>query len=133
MNRTCEVRPMLFTTLIMAWVMPTALTALVIVAVLAHRPATGAASSGEPAVSFTAVQMIVTARCLPCHSPEPIQPGFSAPPKGVVLDTPEHIRAEAARIRSQAVDTKNMPLGNLTGMTDEERALLRTWLSQPKE
>ena len=30
----------------------------------------------------------------------------------------------------RAVVTKTMPLGNLTGMTDEERATLGAWIAQ---
>jgi uncharacterized membrane protein len=30
----------------------------------------------------------------------------------------------------RAVVTKTMPLGNLTGMTDEERRLLGAWIAQ---
>jgi uncharacterized membrane protein len=71
--------------------------------------------------------MIVTERCLPCHAEQPILGGFPAPPKGLLLDTPERIRAARAQIRAQAVDSQIMPLGNLTQMTAEEREELGRW------
>ena len=51
-------------------------------------------------------------------------------PLGVLLDTPEHVRANAARIDAQAVATHAMPLGNVTHMTDAERATLGAWIAR---
>jgi uncharacterized membrane protein len=45
----------------------------------------------------------------------------------VVLDNPHGISQNAARIYQQAVQLKAMPLGNLTNMTDSERAQLARW------
>jgi uncharacterized membrane protein len=36
---------------------------------------------------------------------------------------------EAQKIYGQVVATKAMPIGNLTGMTDEERAKIAAWLA----
>ena len=49
-------------------------------------------------------------------------------PKGVVFDTPADIAREAGRIHAQTVASRAMPLGNLSGMTDEERARLGRWV-----
>jgi uncharacterized membrane protein len=38
------------------------------------------------------------------------------------LDTPERITANTPKIYEQVVATKALPIGNLTGMTDEERS-----------
>jgi uncharacterized membrane protein len=35
----------------------------------------------------------------------------------------------APRIRERAVTARTMPLGNVTGMTDDERALLERWIA----
>jgi mono/diheme cytochrome c family protein len=51
------------------------------------------------------------------------------PPLGIVLEDPQRIRALADRIMVRAVITKTMPLGNLTGMTDEERKDLGSWIA----
>ena len=45
-------------------------------------------------------------------------------------DTPEQIAAMADKIMTRAVRTKTMPQGNKTGMTDEERTILKRWILQ---
>ena len=69
------------------------------------------------------VDGIVQARCTPCHSAAPAMAGFTAAPKGLVLDAHAQVVANAARMREQ-VATRAMPLGNLTHMTDDERQAL---------
>jgi len=66
-------------------------------------------------------------RCMPCHSATPTHPAFPAAPAGVVLDTDAQIVAEALRIHQQTVVTKAMPIGNLTGISEEERNLIGSW------
>lgn len=83
-------------------------------------------------VTLEEAHAIVEARCTACHANVPTQPGFAAPPAGVVLETPDETLAQAATIHQQVVVTKAMPIGNLTGITDEERATLDRWfLSGP--
>jgi uncharacterized membrane protein len=82
------------------------------------------------AVPFAQVASIVEQRCTVCHSLTPTDPSFSSPPGGIALDTPEQIRARANAIEEQAVRTRAMPLGNVTGMTDAERELLGRWIRQ---
>jgi uncharacterized membrane protein len=84
----------------------------------------------EPAaaVKFEVVKGIVDRHCLSCHAAKPTLQGLNEAPKGIVLDTPERIRALAAPIHQQSVLSKAMPPGNLTQMTDEERALLGRWI-----
>ena len=84
-------------------------------------------ASGQP-VSIAQVQAIVAERCAECHSASPTNPSYSSAPAGVVLDTPEQIVAAAAAIEEQAVLSRAMPLGNVTGMTDEERGQLAAWI-----
>ena len=96
--------------------------------------ALGAAALVAPArpkeqgrVSFSDVKRVIDTRCVACHAEKPSFQGFAEAPKGVKLDSPERIRAAALQIHQQAALAKAMPLGNLTGMTDEERALLDRW------
>lgn len=91
-----------------------------------RRPAT----AEGPAVPFGQVQAIVNTHCHVCHATRPTQPGFASAPAGLVFDTPEQIVAQAAKIKQVAVDSEYMPLGNLTGMTKEERELLGRWIEQ---
>ena len=80
-----------------------------------------------PAAQFAAAEDIVMRRCVPCHASHPTQPGFAAAPNGVLLDTPQDLLARAALIATQ-VQTRTMPIGNLTGMTEPERAQLLDWI-----
>ena len=88
------------------------------------------ASASGPPVAFADVKKIIDARCLPCHASKPTMPGIAAPPKGVVFDYAADVVATRDRIFLQAVNTKTMPLGNITGMTDDERAVLGRWIAQ---
>jgi len=80
-----------------------------------------------PPASFAEVQPVLQARCAPCHAARPTQEGFSAPPKGVVLETADEIRARATAINQQAWISRVMPPGNLTHITDDERRTIARW------
>ena len=81
-------------------------------------------------VPFATAQTIVQKHCATCHSAKPTHAGFAAPPLGASFDTPEHIRTYATKIHERAVASTSMPLGNETGMTEEERAQLGAWIKQ---
>ncbi len=81
------------------------------------------------ALRLSDVQRIVAVRCAPCHAANPRQPGFATAPKGLLLDTPDGIVTHAALLRPQ-VAARAMPIGNLTGMTEDERSLLIEWIDQ---
>jgi uncharacterized membrane protein len=68
------------------------LLALAAVAVvLAPRDSTPstARSTAPPHERFARVETIMRQRCVPCHASAPTFAGLTAPPKGVVLDSPE--------------------------------------------
>ncbi|PSU45877.1 hypothetical protein C9J12_20785 [Photobacterium frigidiphilum] len=88
---------------------------------------TEAASAG---VSFDSVNTVIQERCSVCHSATPTHAAFKTAPAGVILDTADEIKINVPRIMAQAVQTKVMPLGNLTQMTDDERNLIGTWVEQ---
>ncbi|MFQ6547620.1 urate hydroxylase PuuD [Aestuariibius sp. 2305UL40-4] len=77
--------------------------------------------------SFDEIHRIVTGRCSMCHAEEPVWPGLHWAPKGVVLETPEQVAAGARGIAMQSGWSHAMPPGNLSFMTDEERAAIRAW------
>jgi uncharacterized membrane protein len=109
-----------------AWLVPAAVLGLVVLALVTAPRSGGGPAAG--AVSFADVRVVIARRCAPCHSSAPTYPGMTAAPAGVMLDTPEQIRARAARIAERAVVLKTMPLGNVTGITSEERELLGMWI-----
>jgi uncharacterized membrane protein len=80
------------------------------------------------AVSFTEVKQVIDQRCIVCHAEKPVFPGIAEAPKGFKLDTPERIQAQQPLIYQQTVLTRAMPPGNITQMTDAERALLDRWV-----
>jgi len=80
----------------------------------APRPAVAAAPS------LAQVQAIVQQRCVLCHNEQLAQ-------KGMQLHTAVLIERNAAALYQQAVLQKTMPLGNATGITEDERALLGRW------
>jgi len=87
--------------------------------------ASNAAGDAANAVSFAKVQEIVNARCVQCHAEAPKMMPTAA--KGIKLDTVDEIKAHAQLIYQQAVQQKAMPLGNVTQITEDERALLGQW------
>jgi len=96
------------------------------VAVINYAPVPTEAAAG----TFAQVNSVIQERCSVCHSLKPSSPMFSAPPAGFVLDTPQQIKAQAAKIHAQTVASQIMPLGNITQMTQEERDLIGTWIEQ---
>ncbi len=80
-------------------------------------------------VTFDQVRAIVGQRCVTCHAPTPTFAGIAQPPAGVVLHTAEAIGANAQRIYQQVVATRIMPLGNVTQITDYERAVIAAWIA----
>lgn len=102
----------------------------VIAATFPARPAAGAAE-GDRVRSSEALQIVVS-RCTGCHASEPALMGLTEAPKGFKLESMADLVKHADAVRAQAVTAKTMPLGNLTQMTDEERALLGRWLDQPR-
>ena len=49
-----------------------------------------------------------------------------------MFDTPQDIVRHLSSIIIQSVQSKVMPPGNITQMTDEERALIGTWAAQER-
>ena len=71
---------------------------------------------------------ILQTRCATCHSRTPSDPNFSSPPNGFVLDTLDDATQKADLAFQRMVVDRTMPLGNLTAMTEQERAALGAWL-----
>ncbi len=103
------------------------IVSVVLLAAIAAAVAPRSQATDGVAVNFDQVRNVVNARCTTCHAEAPVHPAFPAPPLGVMLDTDERIRAEAARIHQQTVVTRVMPIGNLTAMPEEERQIIDRW------
>ncbi|MFQ5973909.1 MAG: urate hydroxylase PuuD, partial [Alphaproteobacteria bacterium] len=120
------------------WLIPAAAVAVLALMVLtAPRPAAPTAGDATGAVaepvSFVAARDIIIRRCVTCHSANPTDPNFNVPPADIAFDTPDQIKALAARIHARSVASRTMPLGNNTDMTEEERGLLGRWIGAGAE
>ncbi|MCH4562100.1 urate hydroxylase PuuD [Halomonas sp. EGI 63088] len=108
---------------------PAAGVLLLAVALWIAAPASGPAVARDTAdagPSLEEVHAIVENRCVACHSREPSQPGFGSAPAGITYDTEDQVHRQMEQIK-QVVGSGYMPLGNMTGMTDEERATIAAW------
>jgi uncharacterized membrane protein len=110
------------------WLWPAAAAITLGLAILITPAPADRAAQGSP-VAFADVQRIVDARCAVCHAARPSFQGITEPPKGIMLDKPERIAALAPQIYLQAVASHAMPLSNVTGITDDERAALGAWIA----
>jgi uncharacterized membrane protein len=84
------------------------------------------ALAGE--VTDADVLAITRKHCVMCHARSPSHPSFDTPPKGVALETIDDLKVWAVKIREQVVELRNMPVGNETEMTDEEREMIARWV-----
>src|SRR5437667_1312927 len=109
-----------------AW-LPAAGVALLAGVAVALAPKSGGEAGSK--VAFTQVRSVLNQRCVGCHAAQPTQPGFAQPPKGIVLETNDQVAANAAKI-AETVGNRYMPIGNLTQMTDGERAIVTAWFAQ---
>jgi len=103
------------------WILGVA-AAVVVALALWLKPDEVASTQTGP-VPFAQVQAVIERRCTACHS------GASAP-LGVRLETEAEITSRADDIERQAVQTRAMPPGNSTGMTEDERELLAVWIAE---
>jgi uncharacterized membrane protein len=113
------------------WWIPVTAGAAAIALAVAIRPDEGGGAPSRTVSDAEAIA-IVQQRCVPCHSTNPTRAGYDAPPAGITFDSRDQIVERADAIEEQAVRTTAMPLGNVTGMTDDERETLGAWLAALK-
>ena len=109
-----------------AWTLPVVLVAL-FAAIWLTSPQERDTSGLD--VSDVEVMAIVQKHCVACHAANPKNEGFDAPPKDVVLENVDQLRRHSKQVVQFSVQTRAMPLGNETGMTDEERSQLGAWIN----
>ena len=79
-------------------------------------------------ISFYEINNIIKYRCAVCHASKPTFEGFEDPPLGIVFEKPEDIIKNVDKIKAQAIDSDIMPPGNMTGMTEDERNKINSWI-----
>jgi len=103
--------------------------ALVLVAVTASFTDGRIVSTDRQSVSAVEIQPLVTKHCAPCHAERPSFAGYAAPPAGMVFTSASDLDASAVLVAS-SLQTNYMPLGNLSGITADERATLIGWVTR---
>ena len=73
---------------------------------------------------------VIQTHCANCHSAKPTDALFVIAPLGLMLDSWQQISARAPLIYQRAVVSKDMPLMNKTGMTEQDRDAIRKWIQQ---
>jgi len=105
---------------------PIVLAALIIIAMaIAMAPKSRATTSAT--LSLDDIRPVIEHRCVTCHSAKPTHVAFPAAPAGVMFDSDAQILADAGRIYQQTVVTRAMPIGNLTGISEDERSMIDAW------
>ncbi len=110
--------------------LPASLGLLALIYITANQPIADRGSSSSDLVTYSQIHPIVQARCLACHGVHPTDDIFTEPPKGLILETEEQMLKVIPQLYQQVVVAKTMPLINKTKITDEERAILASWISQ---
>ena len=111
------------------WILPLVVLGAATLAYATAPPSADEASDAEP-VAFEEVFGIVQQRCNSCHAAKPTDDVWKQAPNGVMFDRPSQIAGMAAKIMQRVVVSKNMPLGNKTGITEEEREKIKNWILQ---
>ena len=83
-------------------------------------PSTTSATANAAPVTFAQVQGVLAQRCYLCH-------GEQVQMKNVRLDSHELVKQHALNVYQQVVVTRQMPMNNATGITDDERGLIKRW------
>ena len=78
--------------------------------------------------TYAEARAVVDLRCVECHSEHNTNRAFPIAPQSVKLDTAAQMKQYAGRIQVRVVEESTMPIVNMSGMTDEERALLGRWV-----
>lgn len=114
------------------WVLPISILILLAVAFVTapKRAESGGMPTCTKEVGIGEVQAIVQNRCMSCHSSNPTDDVYRIAPNGLKFDSPDDIINQRDKIMQRVVITKTMPQNNKTGMTDEERELIRCWIEQ---
>ena len=71
-------------------------------------------------IDYKTLQPVLAQRCIACH-------GEQVQMKNIRLDSAANVKLHAQNIYQQVVVSKAMPMNNSTGLTDDERLLIKQW------
>jgi uncharacterized membrane protein len=92
---------------------------VLVIALLRPSPRATEAAAADP-VSYAELRTVLDQRCATCHNAQ-------VQMKNIRLDSPEAVRQHAQGIYQQVVITRQMPMNNTTGITEDERQLIERW------
>jgi|TARA_B110000211_G_scaffold80524_1_gene94323 uncharacterized membrane protein len=84
----------------------------------------------QQVVTDTQVKQIIAQRCGSCHSETPSDAIFTIAPAGLIFSNISTIKQWGPRIKARVIDARDMPFMNKTGMTEQERSQLASWLAK---
>ena len=93
---------------------------LLVALIVWMKPPPVAAVAVPETVDAQQVKAVIEQRCVMCH-------GEALQSKGIRLDSPALRKQHAQAVYQQTVVTRQMPMNNATGITEEERALIGQW------
>ncbi len=102
--------------------LPFAITGVVILlaVIVWMRPAPSTNLANLSPVTLAELRGVLEQRCYMCH-------GAQVQMKNVRLDSDEGLKQHALNLYQQVVVTKQMPMNNATGITEDERQLIKRW------
>ena len=114
------------------WILPTAAAGMICLMLYVSLPKinNNLEENTFEEVNFNEVANIIKYRCGVCHASNPTYEGFEEPPLGIIFDTSEDILKNIKGIKDQVIDSDIMPPGNITGITEAERNILRVWIEK---
>ncbi|MFM8756287.1 MAG: urate hydroxylase PuuD [Limnohabitans sp.] len=92
---------------------------VLVIALLRPSPRATEAAAADPG-SYAELRTVLDQRCATCHNAQ-------VQMKNIRLDSPEAVRQHAQGIYQQVVITRQMPMNNTTGITEDERQLIERW------
>lgn len=107
---------------------PAAIGILALVFVTAQKPEAAVVTVDGP-VDYQRVSSIIQTRCLSCHSTNNTDDVFTVAVNNVIFETEDQLLKYRDKIILRVVTEKTMPLSNKTNITEEERAIIGSWLS----
>jgi len=83
-------------------------------------PSAKATETKTVPMNYAVVRQVFEQRCYACH-------GEQVQMKNVRFDSSEGVKQHALGIYQQAVVLRQMPMNNATGITEDERLLIKRW------
>jgi uncharacterized membrane protein len=90
----------------------------------------GNGTNNTTTVSFASVQKVMDGKCIVCHSVNATDKSQGSPADGIAFDTTESIVSRASQINREVQSGKMPPRNTSYTLTEEEKTLINTWISQ---